>query len=534
MHQASEEYTCQKQLPLRHQKDKPVLKYNSSTPASNQPVHLFNHIDVVCQRKFQNQPLQSSVSSSACLKHAYSVFNENTPQNEVSYNIASSQINFGRGLPNKITTSSTKNPYVRPLSAKDLEPANGPKVSTLKKNASASSLISATSSNSGSNGKFHSKTVSPVVNHDNFMQTNTFMRPRSAYKTETTKMSTQGFVDDLANTLKLGANCEKNCFTTVVEKAKPELKVEMQEENSSESLKRDPHSSPFEFGDLAPPHKTTTVSSKDSHMSNETRAKTGKSTFADSACSGSVSTVHMKSISAKPPLNLAQSVHNPRCLPANRPIKVTSEPGFIMEISNIKHATVHSLGNVRNPNYTPNKPYSEVNSGLIKSPLQKTLSTEAARTNHSDRFSDPNLTVQTLSVLPIPPSEPTAKKMPVKNSLTGNINDKKSFKAEEMLHDLDERPRAENSAHSASRIDEMASETNEEQSQLVGTVKKERKDIITTTETERYVAMTADCQISDSEEWESEDEERGDTEADVMTINKKTKQSIRPVTKRYL
>ncbi|CAH1789660.1 unnamed protein product [Owenia fusiformis] len=166
-----EDLSLKKQLPLRQQKDKPVLKYNASM---NAPVHLFNQSDVNNYRHGINRgPFPGNVTHGRTLSSPFkskggasNAMAGTTSGGYAGYKNTSPQYSPA-GSPNK--TSS--NPYSKPISANDIKQPE----SLIRRNSNSNPTLGT------STGPSTVKGTSSTNNNTNFLA-NSFMRPQSAVK----------------------------------------------------------------------------------------------------------------------------------------------------------------------------------------------------------------------------------------------------------------------------------------------------------------------------------------------------------------
>ena len=465
--------------PLRQRHIKPILKYNTrggvttTTPtaapnmrprsgarvmSSAKPpaVPLFNHSDL--------QYLKQQVSNFASPTVATNLFGASSssyayrPQLLSAYTFLSSNSATANFVPAATATTPvppptppttrSSNPYARPLSAKDLQsqepmyvtPASLIGTSVVRRSNSSGALPS-----SGANA---TTTTTTSGSSNPVIQTNSFLRPQSAFRSDSrlnransrtsvvpanghqtivvetrpcpvidreepaTESSSGSSITDGASSNKTGSMMPKPPSAKKSPFARPNFV----------NSKTDGRTRAFDNLNVSPPRDTDPVTSTSS---------AGPSTF--SQCS------------AKPP-SLASSTTSTRS--DNRIVRVPTATSFQMPVpppvgkppapkSNSSSRTSgsstsqNSSTKVRNLNYTPTKPYSEV------------CDPDNSIQNDSDDEANNNIADQ---------------KSGVCNSLT-NVNStpekktayyRKGSKTEEILHSLSRRPKADGAPSTAS------------------------------------------------------------------------------------
>ncbi|XP_046371170.2 tubulin monoglutamylase TTLL4-like [Haliotis rufescens] len=373
-----EELSLRKQLPLRQQAQKPVLKYNTTI---TKPVHLFSQSDVVSlRRERQRESSPSPPSRQAAVNGALQSRRSNHSLSPVRSNASSVSSNSCAQVQQ---AKPNGNPYARPVSAKEV--AEDILGHTVKKNPSTSSVSSISNASNG------------------VLQLNSFMRPQSAAMKEKFDQATKKATSARKNKQKL----EKTAATEI-------------------------------FHDL---------NRNEVHLENGYDLKSGLQNGHDK-------------LLKKPPVG-KQDVRGHKS----------------------GHAT--EIKKVRNLNYTPTRPYSEVSDTDSDSPKDSDNkpSSRSVIISHA-KASSPTRSVppQTVPVALKPtlsnkhssrsPQSLTAtttmnsdmstlgsangRKMPVTNTVTGTVYYKKGSKAEEIIHE--QRPKADGAPAVPKKITEKDAE----------------------------------------------------------------------------
>ena len=197
-----------KQLPLRQQRDKPTLKYSST---STHGVPYYQGGTASSGFSFPNKPRpgsgKSQAEASSRVYHgSYSCLsNDNTLSNIYGSQAVSQQqyvpqpayagylFMSGTGTPSGValtpaqilaasiqtSTKINKNPYAQPISLADLAPPPQPEVQSKPSTVPLGSTSGSSVSSNGSNLSMNNPSPTP-----NSLQTNSFMRPQSAVTTD--------------------------------------------------------------------------------------------------------------------------------------------------------------------------------------------------------------------------------------------------------------------------------------------------------------------------------------------------------------
>ncbi|XP_064647782.1 tubulin monoglutamylase TTLL4-like isoform X2 [Lineus longissimus] len=544
-----------KQLPLRQQADKPVLKYSTiSSPITN-PMPLFTQANL--------QSLKYGGISAP--------FRE-LPARNAQINM-DSIAKLGYSSPTKISG----NPYARPLSAKDLEGnvANPQPVLSPQRQNSNSNFFQSSMSVSPSRVQptpFTSSASNPSIATSASIQTNSFMRPQSALRdisdsppksdvsgprhsilrppsaagrpasqSSSNSRHSVTFADNsdsdnnnsnnypLANGIIQESDSEnenipngetalnsgngkddgsagvalKEMILQAPTQVKAEEKVRQQTAASSEFMRK------FAMNDAGAKNsihatkmqnaqvyvlKTELLDSK--QQSHANGATTVNSTNVTKSYKIEQQQYNSLNNGAYVNKNVTAGNKNNNTINAS-PTKISRDRDIIFRppspISTREAMTgsPQPLANkVRNPRYTPTKPYSEVSDLTTQENIKKidpdehssirSTKTEATAihiptdtvSNSKDHFTSPGLitkppksgfarggTQAQPQVTNASKQDGTAKKMPVTNTVTGTIFYRKGSKGEELLHE--QRPKADGAPSKAQKLEKAASVSND-------------------------------------------------------------------------
>ena len=344
------------------QVQKPMLKYNNSVI---KPVQLFNHADLVsirsnaeAARNAYSSLSNASTSSSSINTPFRSAAKPPTPPTKPAPELGamSSSNSQAHVNPNKSPSKGHSNPYARPLSAKDI--VNDIQNQKIRKNPSQIQNTTSGPNNAVENSG------TPTFG----FQMNAFMRPKSAVKKDSkssqhknspkaTKTTDErnGKTDSKSDSAK-AVNTKRAIPPTRLER-EVDLSEVVGSTNSATVLtlkknqfgpaKRDNNS----VGPAKRDNNTITHSSSDSSL--------GSSSDMSRVSSSSQTSVEVKSV----PKSLSQTSDTStnttsKPLMFAKPVSSLPRPGSQAPRSN--SSTPDSVHKVRNLNYTPTKPYSEV------------------------------------------------------------------------------------------------------------------------------------------------------------------------------
>lgn len=164
-----EELSLTKQLPLRQQVSKPILKYDTSV---TKPIQLFKHADLSNFRQEGHSHGYGTISQTSSGNAVLPVrYRPTPPTTQGLLTTKPGQTYLMPSSPDKLQSSKAhSNPYARPLSAKDI--VSDLQNQKLKKSLSTSQMAS------NSTGSINLNNISSSVP----FQMNSFMRPQSAVR----------------------------------------------------------------------------------------------------------------------------------------------------------------------------------------------------------------------------------------------------------------------------------------------------------------------------------------------------------------
>ncbi|XP_052804936.1 tubulin monoglutamylase TTLL4-like isoform X2 [Mya arenaria] len=386
-----EDLSLKKQLPLRQQAQKPMLKYSNS---SIKPVQLFNHADMVSIRS-NAEAARNAYSS---LSNASTSTTMSTPFRSTMRPPPSPQQMLKQATSTPPSTSTTtrttsakghSNPYARPLSAKDI-------VSDLQGQQKIKKTPSASQMQSGPNSLFN-QSGSPGTPMFGF-PVNAFMRPQSALRKDDSvlKAGTKTAVTNGSASSK-GTGAVKSTPRKTVPFSKLEREPDLNQTCLVPGkLEREP--------DLS---QTGLVNGKSGNSSaqymNQSTSKNqfGPATKSSIKASESVKEASSNSVTSSPS-KVAVGSQTPNSVTAKindgvngikqipnsdgsgskavgyaKPVSSLPRPGSAVST---KSMSPDSALKVRNLNYTPTKPYAEVcnpsSINAAKPPISATTKTQ--------------------------------------------------------------------------------------------------------------------------------------------------------------
>lgn len=165
-----EELSLTKQLPLRQQVSKPILKYDTSV---TKPVQLFKHADLSNFRQESHSHGYGTISQASSGNAVSPVrYRPAPPATQGLLITKPGQTYLMSNSPEKLQSSKAhSNPYARPLSAKDI--VSDLQNQRLKKSSSTSQMAS------NSTGSIN---LNNIISSSVPFQMNSFMRPQSAVR----------------------------------------------------------------------------------------------------------------------------------------------------------------------------------------------------------------------------------------------------------------------------------------------------------------------------------------------------------------
>ena len=323
-----------------------MLKYNNSVI---KPVQLFNHADLVTIRN-NAEAARNAYSS---LSNASSASSMNTPFRSAAkpptppakpvselgaMPSSNSQVPVS---PNKSPSKGHSNPYARPLSAKDI--VNDIQNQKIRKTPSQIQNASGGPNNPNGNSG------TPMFG----FQMNAFMRPQSAVKKDSTSSQQKSRTKETKNRDEKNGKADAGKAVNT-KRAIPPTKLE-REVDLSETLGSSNSSTVLtlkknQFGP-AKHNNSLSHSSSDSSV--------GSGSDPSRVSSSSQTTAEVKSVSKVLSQTTDTSTNTTsRTLMFAKPVSSLPRPGSQAPRSN--SSTPDSVHKVRNLNYTPTKPYSEV------------------------------------------------------------------------------------------------------------------------------------------------------------------------------
>ncbi|KAK2149801.1 hypothetical protein LSH36_436g04006 [Paralvinella palmiformis] len=516
-----EEY--RKHLPLRQQTSKPMLKYSGATTGMPYYQVTAPSSGYVVQSKPPSDMGTAQVESSSrmyrgsysCLTNdgmlssvfgAHYSIQPQPPAPQQSY--AGYLYMSGPGAPNGVTPAQilaasiqtstnigNKNPYAQPISVQELAapPDSSYKSGAVPLGSTSGSSVSSNSSNRSNNDP--SPTSASI-------QTNSFMRPQSAVVTEsnvitrktTTTARSAGTVKQEEKVESTSCTVTSTCKTTHLPRS-----------NSHEFLKTQP--APRPPSTIKPGSSPNSGYERNSVRQSQEESSTQGMKKSQTAPSTATIKSQIEKHSAPPtpqivlfkPPNGQTTPNLKKPSPVNRFTDRFSRPGSGKEnVSNDSRSKVssthqgdgrsssnasgkneqsgrtspaigaYSIGaselKVRNPNYNPNKPYSEVSDpdhldtdqsksresndnvdvGKRQDPVSHRSKSALTLNNHnSHEVTTTKPPIPTKKADTVHLRNGDSRRMPVTNTMTGTVFYRKGSKAEAVIHDLKRRPRAD-------------------------------------------------------------------------------------------
>ncbi|XP_052248620.1 tubulin monoglutamylase TTLL4-like isoform X7 [Dreissena polymorpha] len=461
-----EDLSLKKQLPLRQQTQKPMLKYSNN---SIKPVQLFNHADLVSVRSNAEaaRNAYSSLSNASANSTMPTPFRSTmkpppSPQQllKAATGTNVSSTSSGNAAPKSATTKGHSNPYARPLSAKDIASDLQSQQQKIKKTNSVSQM------QSGPNAMFNiGPEGTPVFGYP----MNAFMRPQSALRKETpaqtsgAKSTTTKKTSEETTASKTGAT--KSTATASPRKEIPPTKLERETDLSlnGQSNNKENSGPKNQFG----PASKAIPASSSSQLLNQSVNSPSSSPVKVSAASQTQNSTLAKnvdsSLSSIPLTQEVGSENSSKAVAYAKPVSSLPRPG-----SAVKSVMPDSQMPVRNLNYTPTKPYHEVaNPKPVISATTKTQQT--SETIITVKAEPPKgITYMAPSVINKPnkankaalsqSSDSSSSKLSSDSSSSGTMYYSKKSKADIMIHE--QRPPAIGAPSKLLRGAEKGSATN--------------------------------------------------------------------------
>ncbi|KAK3588044.1 hypothetical protein CHS0354_012090 [Potamilus streckersoni] len=377
-----EELSLKKQLPLRQQVQRPTLKYSESMGVK--PAQILNHADLMTIRSHaESRKTYSSLSQASTTSTMSTPFRSSKPPNAPPVlNKSPSANNIAKPLGS--ASRGHTNPYARPLSAKDI--VNDLQNLRTKKTPVEPSISSHGSSNPSGTPMFG-------------FQMNSFMRPQSALKREAhiTKSGlnasrSNGFVNMNQNKEDESSE-EKKSIGDVVNQSSPNKTYSALSQKSSKASQEDDSNAIASQNkdnrdiskggkslvskgthintnvvkaDVAAHNITKTISENSEEQNGSkgdtitsSQGKVNNVSLSKTVANNASQTAHSslaKTVTSKSETNVASG----KPMTYTKPVSSIPRPGSAALSSVIKPSTPESLAKVRNLNYTPTKPYSEV------------------------------------------------------------------------------------------------------------------------------------------------------------------------------
>ncbi|XP_045170365.2 tubulin monoglutamylase TTLL4-like isoform X3 [Mercenaria mercenaria] len=368
-----EDLSLKKQLPLRQQAQKPMLKYSNN---AIKPVQLFNHADLMSIR-----------SNAEAARNAYSSLSNASTSSTMSTPFRSSvkpapspqmllqQATGTNGQPSNSASSGTlktspskghSNPYARPLSAKDI-------VSDLQNQQKIKKTPSSTQAQPGPNSMYtNGGSGTPMFG----FPMNAFMRPQSALRKENSAQSTKSTTESKNSINSQNSSAKsssanegssnKTGSKVTPRKTIPPTRLEREPDLSQTGLPNSNSSTQTVKNQFGPAKAYSVISEKAKISAEKTSAANSTSspskvTAASQTPNSAIAKMNesSNSESVKKVLN-SEGNSNTQSKPIvyARPVSSLPRPGS--GASSSKSGTPDSQTKVRNPSYTPTKPYHEV------------------------------------------------------------------------------------------------------------------------------------------------------------------------------
>ena len=351
---------------MSFQVQKPMLKYNNSVI---KPVQLFNHADLVtirsnaeAARNAYSSLSQASSSSSNISTPFRSSVKPPTPtgKSTAEHGAAAAMFNQPPVSAHKSPSKGHTNPYARPLSAKDI--VNELQNQKARKTPTISPMVQTNS------GTVDGNSGTPMFG----FQMNAFMRPQSAIKKDHTashSKATAKSTNKSGDTKDNKSSEGKSEQAKTVRRAVPPTRLERGEADLSETLGSTTNSSGSsvkrnQFGPSKRDSSAVTQSS--------TGSSSSSSVFPSKVTSSSQTEGQpvAKTVSVSRTAGSSTDTSTAQTTVYAKPVSSLPRPGS--QAPGSKPSTPEPQSKVRNLNYTPTKPYSEV---MDPSPVSSTTTT---------------------------------------------------------------------------------------------------------------------------------------------------------------
>ncbi|KAL4222570.1 Tubulin polyglutamylase ttll4 [Mactra antiquata] len=348
-----EDLSLKKQLPLRQQAQKPMLKYSNN---SIKPVQLFNHADLMsirsnaeAARNAYSSLSQASSSSTMSTPFRSSVKPPPSPQTTLQSGsgMASNPMTNGSGKTTPVKGHS--NPYARPLSAKDI-------VNDLQQQQKVKKTPSSTQTQMGTSSMYNGGgSGTPMFG----FPMNAFMRPQSALRKENSTQNTKTTSDNrnnLSSNPSSNGNGPKPMPRKTVQPPPP-TKLEREQDLSQTGLVNS--GNPPAKNQFGPANKTsasTVISKQSSNTATNVSSPSTKVAAASQTASSSIAKLNDTNGIKK--TNSEVSNGQNKTIAYAKPVSSLPRPGSAASSISV----TPEAQKVRNPSYTPTKPYHEVSS----------------------------------------------------------------------------------------------------------------------------------------------------------------------------